>query len=268
MNMGKRKQDKQPSESRAQQSSSQHGGRPNDEDDIDLANMSPQSRRRYQSRMSSARLRERQRQRIVDAEEEVKRLEAYVQSLQSSIDLHYQNRIQSQENEETDRDGRTGHEHGALRGLEDIKDIRKTLEEFLQRKDELAMARDSTLANNMQLAERSGLSESDYSSDQQIPHLIHSMSTTVDHLQQCVRRIDVLKEMISRRVDLLEHGIQPPASQEDSLASLGGVTLQNNTENSSGSGKSSTIGTRDRTDKASEQPSRFSISFLLDKDQA
>ncbi|KAJ2845121.1 hypothetical protein IWW36_004916 [Coemansia brasiliensis] len=241
--------------------------------------MSPQSRRRYQSRMSSARLRERQRQRIVDAEEEVKRLEAYVRSLQSSIDLHYQNRMQStqENNERTSMNNGVGQELNKepLYGLEDIGDIRKTLEEFLQRKDELAIARDSTLANNMQLAEQSGsLSESGHNSDQQIPHLIRSMSTTVDHLQQCVRRIDVLKEMISNRVNLLEHGIiQPSAPQaEGSRSSLGEDTLQNNTETSSGSGKNSTIGIRyraktDKQNENSEQPSsRFSISFLLDKD--
>ncbi|KAJ2450445.1 hypothetical protein EV183_004283 [Coemansia sp. RSA 2336] len=258
MSMGKRKQDKQSGESRTQQDSSQHSGRHND--DMNLANMSPQSRRRYQSRMSSARLRERQRQRIVDAEEEVKRLEAYVRSLQSSIDLHYQNRVASHETEPANRSNGAGRElnNESLHGLEDIQDIRKTLEEFLQRKDELAIACDSTLA------ERSSLSESSQSSDQQIPHLISSMSTTVDHLQQCVRRIDVLKEMISKRVDLLEHGIQPHAPHEDSQTSLGGATLQNNS--SSGSGKSSATGTSDKTDGVCEQPSRFSISFLLDED--
>ncbi|KAJ2843870.1 hypothetical protein J3B02_005137, partial [Coemansia erecta] len=56
--------------------------------DPDSGELSPKSRRRYQSRKSSARLRERQRQRIHDAEEEVSRLEGYVRALQQTIEMH------------------------------------------------------------------------------------------------------------------------------------------------------------------------------------
>ncbi|KAJ2864161.1 hypothetical protein GGH94_003109 [Coemansia aciculifera] len=59
----------------------------------DLARMSPTSRRRYQSRMSSARHRERQHKRIISTTEEVERLERHIKMLETSIDtLHRQPR--------------------------------------------------------------------------------------------------------------------------------------------------------------------------------
>ncbi|KAJ1821567.1 hypothetical protein GGH91_000918 [Coemansia sp. RSA 2671] len=57
----------------------------------DLARMSPTSRRRYQSRMSSARHRERQHKRIISTTEEVERLERCIKTLEMSItSLHRQ----------------------------------------------------------------------------------------------------------------------------------------------------------------------------------
>ncbi|KAJ2063491.1 hypothetical protein GGI17_001707 [Coemansia sp. S146] len=57
----------------------------------ELARMSPTSRRRYQSRMSSARHRERQHKRIISTTEEVERLERHIKMLETSIDvLHRQ----------------------------------------------------------------------------------------------------------------------------------------------------------------------------------
>ncbi|KAJ2253532.1 hypothetical protein GGI13_002643 [Coemansia sp. RSA 455] len=52
----------------------------------DLARMSPTSRRRYQSRMSSARHRERQHKRIISTTDEVERLERHIKMLETSID--------------------------------------------------------------------------------------------------------------------------------------------------------------------------------------
>ncbi|KAJ2488447.1 hypothetical protein IWW37_004798 [Coemansia sp. RSA 2050] len=57
----------------------------------DLARMSPTSRRRYQSRMSSARHRERQHKRILSTTEEVERLERCIKTLEMLItSLHRQ----------------------------------------------------------------------------------------------------------------------------------------------------------------------------------
>ncbi|KAJ2546775.1 hypothetical protein EV175_005475 [Coemansia sp. RSA 1933] len=47
--------------------------------------MSPQSRKRYQSRISSARLRERQRQRILQAESDIAKLEKHVETLEALV---------------------------------------------------------------------------------------------------------------------------------------------------------------------------------------
>ncbi|KAJ1786864.1 hypothetical protein LPJ59_005845 [Coemansia sp. RSA 2399] len=54
-------------------------------DQVDLSDMSPQSRKRYQSRISSARLRERQRQRISQAESDITKLEKHVQTLEELV---------------------------------------------------------------------------------------------------------------------------------------------------------------------------------------
>ncbi|KAJ1936161.1 hypothetical protein GGF37_005719, partial [Kickxella alabastrina] len=57
----------------------------------DQGNMSPQSRRRHQSRQSSARLRERQRLKVVKTGKEILRLENYLQSLQHTISASLNN---------------------------------------------------------------------------------------------------------------------------------------------------------------------------------
>ncbi|KAJ2549806.1 hypothetical protein GGH95_006181, partial [Coemansia sp. RSA 1836] len=54
----------------------------------DLARMSPTSRRRHQSRMSSARHRERQHKRIISTTDEVERLEGHIMAIQKSIDTY------------------------------------------------------------------------------------------------------------------------------------------------------------------------------------
>ncbi|KAJ2474047.1 hypothetical protein GGI02_000393 [Coemansia sp. RSA 2322] len=55
----------------------------------DLASMSPASRRRYQSRMSSARHRERQQQRIASTTDDIVNLERSIGDIQASIDLYH-----------------------------------------------------------------------------------------------------------------------------------------------------------------------------------
>lgn len=53
----------------------------------EVARMSPQSKRRYQSRLSSARHRERQQQKINGGQDEINQLEEYVRSLSQKISL-------------------------------------------------------------------------------------------------------------------------------------------------------------------------------------
>ncbi|KAJ2761945.1 hypothetical protein H4S06_000934 [Coemansia sp. BCRC 34490] len=55
---------------------------------IDMSEMSPQSRKRYQSRVSSARLRERQRQRISETEIDIAKLEKRVHMLSAMLERH------------------------------------------------------------------------------------------------------------------------------------------------------------------------------------
>ncbi|KAJ2729072.1 hypothetical protein H4S00_000655 [Coemansia sp. D1744] len=253
------------------------------EDDVDLGSMSPQSRRRHQSRMSSARLRERQRLRISGAEEDVAQLESYVRSLQNSIDFHYQSQVQ---------DDRTGGECSSdtdlalaripevrlPMGAEDIGDIRDTVNDFMRHKyDGMTTGNTSSTAGNTSSIAATyadtQLLSSENNSDvgRQIHGSIISMNNTVDHLQGCVERIDSLKEMISKRVHILERNSRPGPLLSQTL--LGGDTLRNTTENSSGSAQGSTTGSLPVADKklndrrkSSEQPSRFSISFLMGED--
>ncbi|KAJ2356396.1 hypothetical protein H4S02_012542 [Coemansia sp. RSA 2611] len=257
MDSGKRKQDEclaeQPARGRRVPAASMA-----DDDDVDLGSMSPQSRRRYQSRMSSARLRERQRARISNAEEDVTRLESYVRSLQSSIDFHYQSHVPGSQASGDELESRGPGIRLAM-GIEDIDDIRDTVEEFLRSKGGAAVEE----------APSAG------AVDRQIHGSIASMNHTVDHLEQCVRRIDVLKEMIARRVQLLERTTRP--LQLPAAPVLGGETLRSTTENSSGSAQGSTVGSTqgfaagsapaaDGKPAAAGRPSRFSISFLVDED--
>ncbi|KAJ2657556.1 hypothetical protein IWW48_004468 [Coemansia sp. RSA 1200] len=55
---------------------------------VDISEMSPQSRKRYQSRVSSARLRERQRERISKTEIEIENLEKRVHMLSALVTRH------------------------------------------------------------------------------------------------------------------------------------------------------------------------------------
>ncbi|KAJ2608987.1 hypothetical protein H4S08_004241 [Coemansia sp. RSA 1365] len=247
---------------------------------IDLGRLSPQSRRRYQSRMSSARLRERQRQRISSAEDEVARLETYVHSLQSSLDFHYQtrgsHRIRLSGTGGMDKNIHTCKitgEHGA--GVEDMNEIRRSVAEFLQRKDELIEYKGRNGGVGMRVGVfREAETAEDVS--RQVRGSIASMNDTVDHLEQCVQRIEILKEAIAKRVHLLEEGTQPAATMRSSAtASLFvGSTLHSTADNSSASAQGSMTGqgpqSADRTDGSQRQSSdgrssRFSISFLVDE---
>ncbi|PIA14066.1 hypothetical protein COEREDRAFT_94160 [Coemansia reversa NRRL 1564] len=247
---------------------------------IDVGRLSPQSRRRYQSRMSSARLRERQRQRISSAEDEVARLEAYVHSLQSSLDFHYQTRgthsIRLSSAGGMDKNIHTCKatgDHGA--GVEDMDGIRKSVAEFLQRKDELIEHKDRNGRADacVGVVRRTGAVD-DVS--RQVYGSIASMNDTVDHLEKCVQRIEILKETIAKRVHLLEEGTQPAdAMRFSATASLFvGSTLHNTADNSSASVQGSMSGqalqSAHRTDSSHGQSgdgpsSRYSISFLVDE---
>ncbi|KAJ2497956.1 hypothetical protein GGH96_004714 [Coemansia sp. RSA 1972] len=242
------------------------------EDDVDLGSMSPQSRRRYQSRMSSARLRERQRLRISGAEEDVAQLESYVRSLQNSIDFYYQSQAQYDRtggecSSDTDAVLTQIPEIRLSMGAEDIGDIRDTVNDFMRHRYDGATTGDTVSNANAQLLS----SEDNSDVGRQIHGSIVSMNNTVDHLQGCVERIDSLKEMISKRVHILERSSRPGPLLSQTL--LGGETLRNTTENSSGSGQGSTTGSLPAADKkpndrhkSSEQQSRFSISFLMGED--
>ncbi|KAI8319776.1 hypothetical protein GQ54DRAFT_23693 [Martensiomyces pterosporus] len=74
----------EPQHSRTQEQQGKRGGSENP------GSMSPRSRRRYQSKLSSARLRERQRKRIADTEKDIERLESHIQTLQDMIKAHKQ----------------------------------------------------------------------------------------------------------------------------------------------------------------------------------
>ncbi|KAJ2805050.1 hypothetical protein H4R20_002252 [Coemansia guatemalensis] len=250
------------------------------EEDIDLAKLSPQSRRRYQSRMSSARLRERQRQRISSAEGDVARLEAYVHSLQSSIDFHYQAR--GSHGGRPSGIGGLGRDTATcatasrrVAGVDDMDEIRKSVAEFLQRKDELVEKKDRNpgAGSQVKLLRAAGVTEE---VTRQVHGSIASMNDTVVHLEQCVQRIELLKESISKQVHLLAQNKQPAAAMPPGTAlSLStGSTLRNTADNSSGSAQGSVSGLppqsvrktdSSRRQSADEPSSRFSISFLVDE---
>ncbi|ORX73324.1 hypothetical protein DL89DRAFT_320923 [Linderina pennispora] len=64
---------------------------------VDVRELSPQSRRRYQSKLSSARLRERQRQRTAEAERDIQQLEVRIQSLQYMIAFYKEQQMRQRE---------------------------------------------------------------------------------------------------------------------------------------------------------------------------
>ncbi|KAJ2133216.1 hypothetical protein IW136_004979 [Coemansia sp. RSA 678] len=177
-------------------------------------------------------------------------------------------------------------------GAEDIGDIRDTVNDFMRHKydgmttgntSSTAGNTSSTAGNTSSTAGNTSSIAATYADTQllsfednsdvgrQIHGSIISMNNTVDHLQGCVERIDSLKEMISKRVHILERNSRPGPLLSQTI--LGGDTLRNTTENSSGSAQGSTTGSLTVADKklndrrkSSEHPSRFSISFLMGED--
>ncbi|KAJ1811588.1 hypothetical protein LPJ56_005781, partial [Coemansia sp. RSA 2599] len=137
--------------------------------DQDSGELSPQSRRRYQSRKSSARLRERQRQRIHSAEEEVLRLEGYVRALQQSIDVH--------------KRGYSAR-HGLCNRGEGETDAPS--QAVVEWSDEEARCNFSA----------------------RVRQLILSLSDAVHQLGGCVERIDVLKALLTERIALTERKLR------------------------------------------------------------
>ncbi|KAJ1882458.1 hypothetical protein LPJ57_000917 [Coemansia sp. RSA 486] len=147
--------------------------------ELESGELSPQSRRRQQSRKSSARLRERQRQRIHNAEEEVARLEGYIQALQQTIDAQ--------------RCGKPANPSS--------------------RSDAAVMDGPS------QAAVEWGDDETRRTFNSRVGQLVLSLSDAVHQLGGCVERIDVLKTLLTERIMLTERkirGEETPCSMSSS----------------------------------------------------
>ncbi|KAJ1848655.1 hypothetical protein LPJ73_003912, partial [Coemansia sp. RSA 2703] len=156
----------------------------NNDDEIDSGELSPQSRRRHQSRKSSARLRERQRQRIHNAEEDVSKLEEYVRSLQQTINMHR-------------------HQAPANGGPEILDAMGIMHPNFAQQQQ-------------MQQCDSVSDEESRRNFDARVRQLILSLSEAMHQLGGCVERIDVLKQLLVGRVGLTEQALLEEMQQQSS----------------------------------------------------
>ncbi|KAJ2910792.1 hypothetical protein GGI21_000509 [Coemansia aciculifera] len=135
--------------------------------------MSPRSRRRYLSRVSSANLRSRQRQRAQEMEDDIAKLESKVESLQQSINTY-----------------RIAQKHGYLPEIltsvvEDTQERLSKTARMLFKMEPLAENKQSASANSFH---------------GRIAQLNGAMSQLVD----CVSYIKVLKSEISQQVDCIE----------------------------------------------------------------
>ncbi|KAJ1721873.1 hypothetical protein LPJ53_003653 [Coemansia erecta] len=237
------------------------------DDDVDSGELSPQSRRRHQSRQSSARLRERQRQRIHNAEEDVSKLEDYVRSLQQTIDVH---RHQT-----------------AASGGPDILGAMEIMH--------------PNIAQQQHQAQQCSGSNSDEEGrrnfDARVRQLILSLSEAMHQLGGCVERIDVLKQLLVGRIGLTEQALLDEMQQQRSSSSDAmsispppySMTESNmrkhtsgnspsNSGNNSGSNSGSSSNTLGGNSYATTGPpskvaktdgsSRIPISFLVDEEQA
>ncbi|KAJ1882446.1 hypothetical protein H4R99_001325 [Coemansia sp. RSA 1722] len=147
--------------------------------ELESGELSPQSRRRQQSRKSSARLRERQRQRIHNAEEEVTRLEGYIQALQQTIDAQ-----------------RCGKPANPSSGSDA-----------------------AVMGGPSQAVVEWGDDETRRTFNSRVGQLVLSLSDAVHQLGGCVERIDVLKTLLTERIMLTERkirGEETPCSMSSS----------------------------------------------------
>ncbi|KAJ2722918.1 hypothetical protein GGI07_002994 [Coemansia sp. Benny D115] len=165
-----REEKRKPYSERERRSSSECAN--NIKDDTDPGNMSPQSKRRHQSRLSSARLRERQRQRITSVEKEVSDLESYVKRLQNSIHQY------KRRGGEIGSPGSQGPKGG-------------TLSDDTTGGDEI----------HQQPIVRLTDAEVDLQDfEMQVRQLVMSMNVAAGQLDFCSERIDMLKGMLLRNI--------------------------------------------------------------------
>ncbi|KAJ2864159.1 hypothetical protein GGH94_003107 [Coemansia aciculifera] len=163
--------------------------------EIDPSTMSPRSRRRYLSRMSSAKLRDRQRQHILGVEKDIVRLEARIESLQQSIDLHYM--AQKDDDDLTDhapsRNDKPASSLASVAVLAQNR-IARTAEQFRE-------IEPSTTIHSSSATKRRA------NADKIFYNLTMSLSGNMDRLTDCIKRIEMLKNDISHQVSRLERHV-------------------------------------------------------------
>ncbi|KAJ2063489.1 hypothetical protein GGI17_001705 [Coemansia sp. S146] len=162
--------------------------------EIDPNTMSPRSRRRYLSRMSSAKLRDRQRQHILDVEKDIVRLEARIESLQQSIDLHCM--IQKDDDLTDHASSRNDKPASSLENVAVLAQnhIASTAEQFRE------IESSATILSSSATKRRAN-------ADMNFYNLTMSLSGNMDQLTDCVKRIKMLKNDISQQVSGLERHV-------------------------------------------------------------
>ncbi|KAJ1898061.1 hypothetical protein LPJ66_002981 [Kickxella alabastrina] len=224
----------------------------------DQGNLSPQSWRRYQSRQSSARLRERQRLKVVKTGKEILRLENYVQSLQHTISASLDNNtVMSTATSLT----------AAAAGLH------------------------SLTAQGLMLLKAVKYSQSNYNLeiDTQAYQIIMLLEGATHWLGVCAGRINVLKKLLSDQVASLKLNMRQrlsssspssgfikvlptPLDARGSISStdsvsnrMGGITrVESVSELYWSANPTSTVRSRSGSKANSQTTSRIPISFLLD----
>ncbi|KAJ1899955.1 hypothetical protein LPJ66_001784 [Kickxella alabastrina] len=223
----------------------------------DQGNLSPQSRRRYQSRQSSARLRERQRLKVVKTGKEILRLEKYLQSLQHTISASLENNTVMS----------TAASLTAAAGFH------------------------SLTAQGLMLLKAVKYSQSNYNLeiDTQAYQIIMLLEGATHWLGVCAGRINVLKKLLSDQVASLELNMRQmsslsspssgfmevlptPLDARGSTSStdgvsdrMGGITrVESVSELYWSANPTSTVRFRPGSKANSQTTSRIPISFLLD----
>ncbi|KAJ2337382.1 hypothetical protein GGI00_000282 [Coemansia sp. RSA 2681] len=152
--------------------------------EIDLSTMSPRSRRRHLSRISSARLRSRQRQHAQEIEDEIAKLEAKVGSLQQSIDLH---RMTQQQDDEVPVVGSMERAAGTLVSTAEDTQSRIARTARLLCEIEPIVANQSTSSWKKRFYGRMAL-----------------LNGAMNQLVDCIERVEALKSDISKQVSGIE----------------------------------------------------------------
>ncbi|KAJ2416677.1 hypothetical protein GGI10_000792 [Coemansia sp. RSA 2530] len=158
---------------------------------VDPNRMSPRSHRRHLSRLSSAKLRERQRQLISSAEKDIAQLEARIESLQQSIDIH---RMALQDDCLTDCE--SGHTEKTAGSLKDIVGLARD-----------GIARTAELLCDMQSPtpiRSSGFQNGHTSAEKKFCDLTTVLAGNINQLTYCIKHIEALKNDICRQVRGIE----------------------------------------------------------------